>query len=169
MVERPKLNIELTSTDKAIEALGWIGLVLFWGLTIISYGHLPDIIPTHYNIEGQADGFGAKDTIWLLPTITTLLFVGLTILNNFPHTFNYPTKITEDNAKSQYTNATRLIRYLKLVMVVIFGLIALSTFLYDNASGLELGKWLWPLILLLIAIPLLIFTIKSFNIQKVKR
>ena len=33
------------------------------------YPSLPEIIPTHFNIKGEADGFGGKDSIYLGPVI----------------------------------------------------------------------------------------------------
>ena len=123
MNKRPKIKIELTTTDKVLEILGWASVLAIWVLTITNYTNLPDTIPIHYNSAGQADGFGEKGNILILPLMATVLFSGLTILNRFPHIFNYPVNITTDNALRQYTHATRLIRYLKLIIVVIFGII----------------------------------------------
>jgi uncharacterized membrane protein len=36
------------------------------------YPSLPEIIPTHFNIKGEADGFGVKDSIYLGPSIMGL-------------------------------------------------------------------------------------------------
>ena len=85
------------------------------------------------------------------------MFFGLTILNMFPVIFNYPVKITQENALKQYTNATRLIRYLKLVIVLIFGIIAFN--MIQNAQGHEegMGIWVLPLMPGLIFIPLIIY------------
>lgn len=127
MNERPKIKLELTPTDKIFEILGWTSVLAIWVLTITNYTNLPDTIPVHYNMAGQVDGFGDKVNILTLPLIATVLFVSLTILNKFPHILNYPASITADNALRQYTNATRLIRYLKFIIVVIFGLISLQT------------------------------------------
>ena len=33
------------------------------------YPSLPEIIPIHFNIKGEADGFGGKDSIYLGPII----------------------------------------------------------------------------------------------------
>jgi hypothetical protein len=115
---------------------------------------------------GQADGFGGKGNILTLPFIATTLFAGLTILNKFPHVFNYPINITADNALKQYTNAVRLIRYLKFIIVIIFGLIALQTIRNANGQTSGLGVWFLPLILGLIFIPLIYFVIKSFKPTK---
>ena len=163
MSERPKLKLELTTFDKTLEILGWTSILAIWVLTITNYTNLPGTIPTHYNGVGQADGFGGKATILTLPLIATVLFIGLTILNKFPHIFNYPTNLTQDNALRQYTNATRMIRYLKLIIVVIFGLIAFKTIQNANGEADGLGVWFLPMTLGLIFIPLTYFVIKSYK------
>lgn len=166
MNERPKIKLELTTFDKTLEILGWICIFAIWVLTFTNYTNLPDTIPIHYNGAGQADGFGGKGNILTLPLIATVLFIGLTILNKFPHVFNYPIDITPDNAFRQYKNATRLIRYLKFIIVVIFGLIALQTIRNVNGQTNGLGVWFLPLALVLIFIPLTYFLIKSFKTTK---
>lgn len=168
MNERPKIKLELTTTDKTFEILGWVSILAIWVLTITNYTNLPDTIPIHYNSSGEADGFGGKGNILTLPLIATVLFVGMTILNKFPHVFNYPTNITEDNALRQYTNATRMIRYLKFIIVVIFGLIAFKTIRNVNGQTTGLGVWFLPLTLGLIFIPMTYFIVKSFKKPKGK-
>ena len=53
-------------------------MVLFYVLLLIGipfiyaaylYPGLPEIIPTHFNIKGEADGFGGKNSIYLGPVI----------------------------------------------------------------------------------------------------
>ncbi len=48
MKKRPKIKLELTTTDKAFELFGWLFVVAIWVLTITNYTKLPDIIPIHY-------------------------------------------------------------------------------------------------------------------------
>ena len=78
--------------------VGWVSVVGIWALTLTNYSILPEIIPIHFNGAGKADGFGNKTHIFVLPIISTLLFIGLTILNKHPHIFNYPSQITKENA-----------------------------------------------------------------------
>lgn len=161
MHKRPKLKLELSKADKAVEMTGWLFVIAVWVLTITNYGNLPDTIPVHYNGAGVADGFGDKWMILTLPLVATILFIGLTILNGFPHIFNYPTQITADNVQSQYTHATRLIRYLKLIVVVVFGLISYQTIRHANGQTEGLGGWFLPLTMGLIFVPIIYFLIKS--------
>ena len=164
--EKPKITLQLTIADKIFEILGWTFVIAIWFLTIANFANMPDTIPIHYNATGQADGFGGKGHLLTLPLISTILFIGLTILNKFPHLFNYPANITPGNALRHYTNATRLIRYLKLIIVIIFGLIVLQTIRNVNGQISGLGAWFLPLIFGLIFIPLIYYVIKSVKIIK---
>lgn len=163
MRDRQKMKIELTTIDKTLEILGWLSVFAIWGLTIVNFSKLPDIIPIHYNGTGEPDGFGGKTTILTLPLVATIIFVGMTILNKFPHIFNYPTNITKNNALQQYTNATRMIRCLKLIIVVVFGAIVFKTIQTANGQVNGLGTWFLLTILGLVFIPLIYFMIKSFK------
>ena len=160
MEKRPKINLELAGADKALEIVGALSVFAIWGLTIINYNSLPDIIPKHYNIAGEADSFGGKESILILPVISTVIFAGLTILNKFPHIFNYQTVITKENALRQYTNAARLIRYLKFIVVVIFGFIEFKTIQIANGQANGLGTWFLLFTAGVVFIPLIYFSVK---------
>ena len=162
-MERPKIKLELTTTDKLLEIAGWFLLIVLWGFIIKNYSNLPHTIPIHYDGAGQVDGFGEKATIFILPLIASILFIGLSILNKYPHRFNYPRNITQDNAFRQYTNATRLTRCIKLIVVFIFGFIAFKTIQNAMGEAYGLGRWFLPLTMGLIFIPLIYFVIKSFK------
>lgn len=101
----------------------------------------------HYDLDGKVDIIGGKENIFALPIVATILFWGLTILNRYPHHFNCLNKITEENAHRQYSIATKMIRFLKLIVVIIFGLIEWKTI--QNAQGIAdgLGMWFLPMIL----------------------
>ena len=164
--ERPKIKLIPTTADNLVDLLGWIMLLSIWALTTTHYSALPDTIPTHFNAAGEADGFGSKASIIGLPVIATLLFIGLTVLNRYPHSFNYPTAITQDNALRLYTLATRMLRYLKLVLVLVFGGIEFMTIQHATGKGAGLGVWFLPLTLVLVFLPLVYFVVKSIQANK---
>lgn len=117
---RPKIRIEMEQADWILEALSVCGLLLLFLLPAAYYRDLPAIIPQHFNASGEADGYGAKSTLWFLPAIGLVLFLALTAINRAPHIFNYPVKITPENAEHQYRLATRLIRMLKVAVLLLF-------------------------------------------------
>ena len=164
MNKRPRIKLQLNQTDKILEIVGWISVVGIWALALINYFDLPEIIPIHFNGAGKANGFGNKTHIFVLPIISTLLFIGLTILNKRPHVFNYPSQITKENAFRQYTNATRMMRVLKLVIVLLFGLIVFRKIQIINGHADGLGTWFLPFtigLFIILTIYFLIISIKD--------
>lgn len=144
------------------ESLGWLAILAIWGLVIANYSSLSDSVPTHFNAAGEPDSFGRKASLLVLPSIATLTFLGLTFLNMFPEIFNYPVKITVDNAPAQYRNIMRMMRYLKMTLVIIFSFI-----LYKNiqiAQGLKdgLAHWFLPISLGVLFVPLVYFIANPF-------
>jgi uncharacterized membrane protein len=163
MEQRPKLQIPLTIIDKSLEVAGYLLLFLLWLFVITRYANLPDTIPTHYNLEGQADGFGNKKTIFFLPIIGTFLFIGISYVSTLPHTFNYPRPITKENALNQYSIARQMMRVLKLALVIIFGIIAYQTLKSPSSESISLGVWFLPLALSLVIVPMIYFIRKQIR------
>jgi len=139
-LKRPKIQIELESIDRVIQAIGLIALVALIGLPLYYFHQLPDIIPSHYGSNGEPDGFSGKRIIWTLPIIGIILNVGLHCLNKYPHTFNYPQKVTEENAKRLYTTATKVIRFLNAQIAIVFAYITYSTIHAALGTKSGLGK-----------------------------
>lgn len=163
METRPKIKLSLSPLDNKLELTSKILLVVLWALTIYSLLKLPTTIPIHFNVSGQPDNYGNKLTLLILPILATTIYFGLTQLNKFPHIFNYMTKITENNVQKQYTIATRMLRFLKLAILVIFLLIILFTYLTSIGMTNGFGFWFLPLIFALLLIPTIISISHSFK------
>ena len=104
--------------------------------------------------------------ILALSIISTLIFIGLTVLNKYPQLFNYPSEITKENALYQYTNASRMIRFLKFIIMIIFGLIIFKTTQNANGNTDGLGTWFLPLTMGMIFIPIIYFLINTNKKKK---
>ena len=163
MQTRPKITLQRTQFDKTVETTGQVLLILLWLVTMIAFFTSPETIPTHYNASGQVDNYDGKTTLFILPVIASIIFIGITKLNKYPHIFNYAVTITEENAESHYSVATRMLRILKLVCVLVFFLIALFTWLITMNKVTSFGKWFLPFALSLVIIPVGYFLIKSFK------
>ena len=163
METRPKIKLPLEPLDKTLEISGKFIILLIWILALIAFFKMPDTIPIHFNAAGQPDNYGNKGTIFILPIIATIIFIGLTILNRYPHIFNYVTAITEANASDQYLIATRMIRFIKLIIAIVFTAIVLITFLTSVNITNGLGSWFLPLTIGLIFIPTIYSIIMSFT------
>ncbi len=166
MTKRPKIKIKLSPLDWLIELAAFLVLFVFWSVLLWTFNDLPEQIPTHFNAAGQADAFGSKSNLFSLPIISTVMVIGLTFLNRYPHLFNYPQEITDTNAEYQYRWACRLIRWLKLVVALIFSAIGLTVIWTDDATQDGLGWWFLPSTLLLVFGSILFFIYKSLKDNK---
>lgn len=153
MEKRPRIKIPLSLLDKILEVLCLTILVAGWLFVLWAYPRLPDQIPTHFDAAGQANDFGPKATLFYLPAISLVLYAGITILNRFPHHFNYLTEITEQNAMQLYTSATRFIRWLKTMVLLIFAAIIFFTCQASLSSSHQLGAWFLPLAIVCVLAP----------------
>jgi len=135
--KRPKTKIGFTVFDLVIEIAGLVALLSMWILAMVYYSQLPDVN---------------------LPVIATVLYAGMTILSRFPRIFNYPVRITENNAGFQYRNMARMIRCVKISLVLVFGSGVLQTILNIE----DFGNYSMPLTLSIIILPVIYFVVKSF-------
>lgn len=161
MKHRPKISLEMNLTDQMVEAFGWILLIGLWIFTTYVFIDLPEQIPIHFDILGEPDDYGEKYNLLLLPILGTILQIGLSVLIRFPHLFNYPMNITEENATRQYTLAIRLIRYMKISILLIFLLIVFETYKGFGGDEVKLGIWSIFIILFLVFIPIVFYLLKS--------
>jgi uncharacterized membrane protein len=159
----PKIKIRLKSFDWAIEIFALIFLILLIALPIIYLKDLPDSIPSHFNAAGQPDDYGSRSTLWLLPLTGSFMYILMTVLSGFPQIYNYPVKITSENAVMQYTIATRLIRILKTVILIIFSYLSFQTINTSIGNATGLGKVFLPVSLLLTFGLIAVFVVMSLN------
>lgn len=145
--ERPRLDLEWNYLDYVLEAIAFTAAMSTPLIVLSYYPDLPETIAIHFNGLGEPDGWGGKGFLWLLPVLGLGIYALMTWLNQYPHTFNYPVKITEANAEWQYTLATRTIRFLKSIICLSFGLI--TWFMIQTATGAAQGLPAWLMILLL--------------------
>lgn len=143
---RPRIKVPFQTIDIITELISVTILILMWCYCIINYTDLPDTIATHFNGLGEPDGFSSKKNIWMLPIIATLMYVGLFILNRYPHFHNYMVNITQENALKNYRFSTRILRITNFLSVLLLAYI--SYIIVESAFGGEfnLGAWFVPVV-----------------------
>jgi uncharacterized membrane protein len=117
---RPRFKPKLSLLDWIVESMAIFITTCQWIHLLIEFPRLPTPIPIHYDFLGHADAYGSKSTLLFIPILSSVIAVLLTWLNRFPHAFNYPMPITATNASQQYLLATRLVRILKLIIMILF-------------------------------------------------
>lgn len=162
---RPVLQIPRSRLEIITEFIAALGILVHVLILVHYWPILPEIIPTHFGLSGEPDGWGSKSSLFFLLAVNAALYLMLTVLNCFPHIFNYVVQITEKNAREQYYNARLSMSFLKAGMVWIFAYIQWGTVeaALGNASGL--GEYFLIISTIVIFIPMLYFIRRSRDIS----
>lgn len=129
---QPVLHLPKTGVEKMMDSISLLLIVINMIYLISVWSTLPEQVPIHFNIKGEVDGWGGRAVIWLLPTISLILWFGLTMMERVPHFFNFPIEITEKNAAFQYKNARMMSVFLKVEIILFF--------LYTSWESVHLAK-----------------------------
>ncbi len=146
-----------------LEIVAVIFIVLSFLVLVISYDALPSTIPHHYNKKGEADGFGGKAMIWLLPVLNLCLYVLLTAAGRYPHHFNFPYRITRDNIERQYQNSILMVRVIKLIITINFFYLVYATVQNGLGKMQGIGSFFLPVFLISIVGTMVVFIYRGYR------
>lgn len=120
------------------------------------YDKLTGPVPIHYNVFGQVDVWGNRSFFWLLPSLSLVFYIGISILERYCPKLNYPVKVTNSNANSLYRLALGLLRHIKFLTILLFAYInnASMSVAMSRSDGLN-G---YVLTVLLVGLMIVLFT-----------
>ena len=147
MEQRPLLSIPKTTLENVHNGLSIAAILFSIGYFAFQWSSLPVKMPIHFNAQGEADGYGSKYVLFGLVIIPIILYIGFTVLRNYPHKFNYPMPITERNAAHHYQVSIMLLSWLKLEIIILFSYILWASVRDGLGYAAGLGIWLMPVIL----------------------
>lgn len=136
------------------------------GVTLLGIGYLafnwaalPEVVPIHFGLLGQPDGFAPKPALVILPFVALFLYVNLTFAER-SNRFNMPWKITDQNREALFSLARNLMFTLKLDLsaLIAYLQIAVVETALKHMNGL--GPWFAPVFL-----GSIFFTIGLFFVQ----
>ncbi len=157
--KNPRTRPEPQLIDRLLDALVVVVIAGTWAFTLKAYLHLPSRIAVHFDAAGNPDGYGGKWNLLMMPTLATLLAAGMFALNRYPHIFNFPVKITPENASYQYRLATRLMRWINLLTTLLLAMI--SRMMIASAGGSMSKGWIVALLVFIgiMFIPFVVYII----------
>lgn len=120
IVRRPRIRPPRTRAEMGFAALAVFGLVALLMVTAFWWARLPEIIPTHFDAAGHPNAYGSKATFFLLPGALAALLALFAVLSRYPWAFNYPVRITVENAARQYVRGRTLLAVLAAVLAWLF-------------------------------------------------
>ncbi|WP_053002628.1 DUF1648 domain-containing protein [Kordia jejudonensis] len=156
--DRPKIQVPLEGIDLIMDLTVLAILLFIWGYVLTSYASLPETIPSHFNIQGEADGYSGKSSLWFLLMTTTVLAVGMYVLTKFPHIHNYMEEITEENALRNYKMSCRLVRFVNLFTIIVMLYVVYSIIEKSEGNGIILeSSFMYIVIAFSVLLPIILY------------
>jgi len=123
MDEKPIVKLPWTLGGIVAEVAALIGLLLPIIYLAAIWSTIPDIVPTHFGLSGQANAWGGKGSLLGTVGVSLFIYILLTVTSRFPQAYNFPRPITEQNAALQYKIGRSMIQILKVEVIWILAYI----------------------------------------------
>lgn len=129
-----------------------IGTIIY---LIIIWNTIPNEIPGHYNALGEVDKITNKSSLIVLPIISWIMYIGLSVVELFPQIWNTGVTVTQENQQRVYRILKNMLVTIKFFMVVSFTYLSIN-----SAKAISLSPLFTPLVLVLIFGSIIFFIIK---------
>ena len=135
-------------------------------LSVIIYPRLPEIIPTHFNASMEADGYGSRNSIFVMIAFD-IFTVALVIFCSFsPNLMSIPFKLNPEKLTAQQYLSSRMCRVLSIWIASLFLLILLTM----STSVFPVSTKLWNILFYITMTGLfgtcIIYCIKIYRARK---
>jgi len=166
LCNRPELKIPATTTDHILELVTSFFLILMWIFGILFYIKTTNSIPKHFDLLGNPDEWGDKNTFLVTMFIGTLVIILCAFSAYYPKIVNLPIRLKQECIGDQYALMARMIRILNIDLSIMF----FSVILVQGASQLKWSSRLFVIIesicIFFIFILTVYYTWKIWNIGK---
>lgn len=165
-VSRDRKKKPITLSDRMLEAIALVEVILLLVLTWVFYDKAPETVPSHFNLSMEADAWSDKDIYWLLAVV---MVIGMAICASAAYNrklVNLPVRLKSSVFYRQIGLISRMCR----VMTVAFGLIWLTILLAMSAEFIGLPEdvtmVLLPVSLVLMFAVVVFYTLKIWWIGR---
>jgi uncharacterized membrane protein len=136
---------------KTLELVG-LGMlaVLYWITWAAMNGpaHLPDRVPTHFDISGNPNAWGPPRILLLLPIVATGVYLLITVLAVLPATrINLPVRVTPVNLPFIRQQTLNMIGWIKVEMICLFTYVQWSIIQAARSKEFHMSPLMIPMFL----------------------
>ncbi len=113
-----------------------ITMVLWMFLYLIFHWQsLPDRIPTHFGISGEADAWGGKNFLWFMPFFSGAMFLLMAVVTHFPACWNVSASVNDRNRNFVYRQTKNMLCALNFSITLMSFYIQLCTVKASSLHG----------------------------------
>ena len=165
---RPDITIPKSTLQKIANAVGYGVFIVGVLYSIISLSTLPSEVPIHFNFVGEADGWGSKYVLLVLPLIGIVTVLALEAVEKRPHIHNYPQYMNEANVRQFYEVSVRTSNLIKNGTLLIFGLLQIEIVQSAKSAQFTFGVTLVRVIVVALFVPIGWHIYSSIQLKSIK-
>lgn len=113
------MRIANNTVDWVLKAVAFLCCAATALIVAVRWNKLPDKIPTHFELNGEPNGFGGKKMLIVL-LVVMVAITGLMYLSEmFPKMWNLPVKITDSNREFVYRTVKYFMEVETIIMITL--------------------------------------------------
>lgn len=113
------MRIANNTVDWILKAVAFLCCAATAVIVAVRWNKLPDKIPTHFDLNGEPNGFGGKKMLIVL-LVVMVAITGLMYLSEmFPKMWNLPVKITDANREFVYRTVKYFMEVETIIMITL--------------------------------------------------
>ena len=143
--EKLKVKVHRTTEGTIFEVAFLVLAVIVWAIIIWQVSKAPNVIATHFDMNGHPNGYGSPWGLLFPCIMTTVVGACLLAAAYFPNTINVPVEV---NTPRQYELLIRMTRIIALIMLLLTLAIPMTLLVFSSPQT-------WPvfgIIALIIAV-----------------
>ena len=114
--EKLKVKVHRTTEGTIFEVAFLVLAVIVWAIIIWQVSKAPNVIATHFDMNGHPNGYGSPWGLLVPSIIMTVAGIGLLVCAYYPHLINMPVEI---KTTRQFELAIRMTRIAALIMLLV--------------------------------------------------
>ena len=148
-----------TALDWVLEGVAFVTLMAAAGDVAMHWGMLPEQIPVHFGVSGEADGWGDRSMMLWLLAVSAAAWILLTVAGKYQRLINIPMVLDRESPVVRGLLRSMEIAMKVVVMVSLLWIVDLTMrTAVGEAKGL--GVWFAPVFLGATIVPLVYYLVK---------
>lgn len=113
-------TFETGTVTRWIRRVTLIATAVLSAILLASYPLLPDLIPTHFNLAGEADGYGPSWTVFVIGGLHCALICATAWLSTRPQVLNFPVVVTQENSQLIFRESERMMVWVSASLLIAY-------------------------------------------------
>ena len=155
--EKLKVKVHRTTEGTIFEVAFLVLAVIVWAIIIWQVSKAPNVIATHFDMNGHPNGYGSPWGLMFPCIMTTVVGACLLAAAYFPHTINVPVEV---KTPRQYELLIRMTRIIALIMLLLTLVIPMTLLVFSSPQT-------WP-VFSIIALMIAVIIYYCVQIHKAK-